>query len=88
MRTAVDWPETEPIPQSMEEALTLGWRVDGSAEGRMSDDELFETGTMDLIKDLSMLQLYLKIPFHAVLTYGKPQNASAFVRVPENPLLS
>jgi hypothetical protein len=84
----IDWPETEPIPQSIEEALALGWQVDGSSDNEMSADERVETGHVVLVKDVGMLGLLLKIPFRAEFSYGTPFGAEALVSVPDEAVLS
>jgi hypothetical protein len=78
----VSWPDTEPIPQSMEEALALEWTVVGYGGGEMSDDERVQTGNMELVKDAGMLRLLLEIPFRAEFSYGKPYTPRAVIPVP------
>jgi hypothetical protein len=79
----VDWPVDEPIPETMEQALALGWQVEGHSRSKISEDERIETGNMDLTKNLGMIGLHLQFPFRAEFSYGKPQNAKAIVRVPD-----
>jgi len=79
----VDWPESEPMPQSMEEALALGWIVEGTSGATISGDERIETGTVDLAKDVGMLGPSLRIPYRAEYTYGQPHSAVALIYVDE-----
>ena len=83
----VNWPDTEPIPQSMEEALALGWKVTGYG-GSVSDDERVQTGKMELVKDAGMLRLLLEIPFRAEFRYGKPYTPRAVISVPDKAVRS
>jgi hypothetical protein len=80
----VNWPDSEPIPQNMEQALALQWEIIGSGVDQRSDDERTQSGNIELKKYVGMLELYLEIPFRAEYTYGQPHSASAIVRVPEN----
>lgn len=66
----------------MDEALALGWKVDGSMESP-SEDELTLTGTATLTKDVGIVRLYLDIPFRAELVYGKPESPMARIGVIE-----
>jgi hypothetical protein len=68
----VNWPESEPIPESLEEALALGWQIEGIWDNEMSRDQCVQTGYLDVTKDVGMLGLCLKIPFRAEFSYGKP----------------
>ena len=77
-RDFIKWPKNEPIPQSIEEALALGWNVDGSGS-EVSDDERVETGTATLKKKLGNVDLALDIPYRSEITYGQPSNHRAFI---------
>lgn len=77
-RDDIDWPNGEPIPQSIDEALALGW-VPNGGESDFSDDERTETGTVSMSKELGNVDLSLSIPYRAERTYGKPCNHRAFV---------
>jgi len=79
----IEWPKNEPIPQSMEEALKLGWKVDTS-ESTASEDERVAIGTVSLVKEVGTVKLYLEIPFQSNITYGKPFNAKSFIDIPDN----
>ena len=74
----VNWPESEPIPQSIAEALALGWVVDGDWS-QSSEDELTRTGVAEVTKTGGMVGLCLEIPFRAEYHYGH--------RRPPGPLL-
>jgi hypothetical protein len=80
----VDWPAGEPIPETMEQALALGWEVEGEGRQEVSKDERLRTGNMDLSKRLGTIQLRLRFPFRAEFSYGKPHSAKAIVRVPDD----
>jgi hypothetical protein len=77
-RDYIDWPKDEPIPQSIEEALALGWQASGG-ESEFSDDERIETGTVTFTKKLGNVNLSLNVPYRAERTYGKAVNHKACV---------
>jgi hypothetical protein len=80
----VQWPESEPIPQNLEEALANGWEITGSSASA-SDDELTQEGTADLYKQIGMVELNLRIPFRAAITYGRPCEPKAIVEISNHP---
>ena len=64
-RECVQWPKTEPIPRTIEEALALGWEITDE-HATVSADELTMEGTANLSKTIDLLELYLTIPFTAM----------------------
>src|SRR5437899_10120313 len=72
----VNWPKSEKIPQNIEQALALGWKVTDS-QGAGTADELSERGTAHLKKVTARHSLSLKIPYGAIFTHGKPHTPKA-----------
>lgn len=72
----IQWPEDEPIPQSPEEAIRLGWKEGQSAHLDVAKGH----GTVEFWKNIddphhrgrSVALLRFQIPFTATLTYGPP----------------
>ena len=79
-RECVQWPKTEPIPRTIEEALALGWEITDE-HATVSADELTMEGTANLSKTIDLLELYLTIPFTAIKTYGQPFDPKAEVEI-------
>lgn len=71
----VNWPAGEPIPQSMKEALELGWEICGGNGG--GPDEFSETGETWLRKTVGTLALHLTVPYRAKISFGKPRKPTA-----------
>lgn len=76
MRNEVNWPQDEPVPQSMEEALVLGWELD-SENVESSDDERTRSGTAVITKDVGLCMLKMTVPLKAEYTFGVPANPRA-----------
>ena len=79
-----DWPKGEKIPRSLEEAVKSGWKItcmEGNtydmavAAGGNDDESEFGEATMQ--KTVDGHRLYLKIPYWAAYTYGKPHTPKA-----------
>jgi len=65
--------ENTKFPESMEEALAMGYYVDGAKE-TSSGDELVREGIAFMKKEIGPgLTLNISIPFKARYEYGKPQ---------------
>lgn len=65
-------PQTSAIPQSMEEALRVGFEI-CDEESSPSADELTRKGTISMKKEAGPgLDLYISIPFIARYEYGEP----------------
>jgi hypothetical protein len=71
----VNWPVGERIPQTLEDALELGWEITGS-EGTGAD-EYEETGEAHLKKTVGALCLSFSIPYRATIEYGEPHTPKA-----------
>jgi hypothetical protein len=74
----VAWPEGEAIPRSVEEALALGWKVEGE-NSSVSDDERTTIGTATLRKTVGLLTLYLDVPVRTEVFYGQPESPVAII---------
>lgn len=68
-REQIDWPEGEPMPESMEEAIGMGWEQHDT-DSVFSDDGLVETGAVLMVKDLGDKELWAKFPFRSERVYG------------------
>lgn len=71
----VCWPAGEPVPQSLKEALALGWEISGGDGG--GPDEFSETGEIWLHKTVGMLALHITLPYQSTISFGKPQKPTA-----------
>jgi len=76
-RHHVSWPENEPVPQSVEEALAMGWEMDGVYLAY--DGERKHAGTALLWKNVGPYELSLDVPFRAEYTFGKPHSPVAII---------
>jgi len=73
----VNWPAGEPIPQSLKQALKLGWEVSGgSGDG---PDDFTEIGEAWLHKTVEGIALHLTVPYRSKIKYGKPHTPRARV---------
>ena len=80
----INWPTGEKIPQSLEEAVKSGWEItcmegnayDMAVAAGGNDDES-EFGEATMRKTVDGHRLYLKIPYWAAYTYGKPHTPKA-----------
>jgi hypothetical protein len=81
-RKQVEWPAGEKIPETIEEALDLGWEV-LSSDSLVSEDEKTAEGTASLRKEIGLIWLHLEVPYRSTITYGKPQKPKATVHAPE-----
>ena len=77
-RHHVSWPEKEPIPQSVEEALAMGWELDGEYQTAY-DGERSHTGTAWLWKNVGPYELSMDVPFRAEYTFEKPHSPVAII---------
>jgi hypothetical protein len=73
MLKTVDWPEGEPVPRSVEEALAMGWEIDAGSS-TFSEDGRTVTGYYQLTKEVGMVFLTLTAHFEAVYTFDKPRD--------------
>lgn len=81
----VSWPAGEAIPQSIEQALASGWKVDFYEDIKLSRDELSQSGLAMLVKHHAGRTLSLAVPFTARLSYGKPRDPQSRARVLDVP---
>ena len=73
-RRPLGWPESEPIPQTLEEALAAGWEISGHDDIKMSEGEASETGVVSLMKDYMLSVLWIEFPYRATYAYEKARN--------------
>lgn len=74
------WPETEPMPNSIEGALELGYKPTGS----FSDGDLCnEKGDLQMSKKIGGIEFRINVPFAKVARYDTPRNCEAFIVVSE-----
>ena len=78
-RHHVSWPENErPIPQSVEEALAMGWEMHFEYHTAY-DGARSHTGTAWLWKNVGPYELSMDVPFRAEYTFGKPHSPVAII---------
>jgi len=73
MSKKIQWPESEPVPQSREEAIQLGW----VEYPPVCLDTAKGCGTISFYKEIDDVLLRFEIPFTATLLYGSPSKMEA-----------
>lgn len=74
-RREVEWPADEPIPNTLEEALAMGWQAVGLDTTSRYEDS-FQTGYVELSKKIKVagmeFEFLLDVPYTARFTFDRP----------------
>lgn len=67
---ASNWPASERVPKTIQQALEWGWEL-GDESWSESDDQRTRVGTIQLNKTVQGLCLELIVPYRATLEFGQ-----------------